>query len=68
MLKINIFLYRSNSMFKSMVTIIFQIVFYSKIYQNNIFKKILKIIFDISVSKCSKISKKKLSKEKNNKI
>jgi len=37
MLKINIFLYKSTSMFGSMVVVAFQSVFHSEIYQNNIF-------------------------------
>jgi hypothetical protein len=43
-------------MFGSDVTIIFQIIFYVEMHFNNIFY-FLKIIFDISISKRSKMYK-----------
>jgi hypothetical protein len=39
------------SLFGSVVAVVFQSVFHSKIYQNNICFYFLKIIFDISASK-----------------
>jgi len=59
----------SESVFGSVVMIVFQSIFYSEMYQNNIFY-FLKIIFDISALKWSKNTKKILiwSKEKNKKI
>ena len=53
-------------MFESVVTVAFQSSFYLEIYQNNIFY-FLKIIFDISVSKWSKNTKKILILCKKNK-
>jgi len=44
-------------MFRIVVTVVFYSVFYSEIYQNNIFY-FLKIIFDINASKWSKNTKK----------
>jgi hypothetical protein len=38
-------------LFGSVVAIVFQNVFYSEIYQNNIFFYFLKIIFNINASK-----------------
>jgi hypothetical protein len=46
-------------MFKSVVAVVFQNIFYLEKYQNNIFKKI--IIFNISTSKQFKNTKKKLN-------
>jgi hypothetical protein len=59
----------SESVFGSVVMIVFQSIFYSEMYQNNIFY-FLKIIFDISALKWSKNTKKILiwSKEKNQKF
>jgi len=48
-------------MFENVVVVGFQGVFYSKIYQNNIFFYFLKIIFDISTSKWSKNTKKDIN-------
>ena len=59
----------SESVFGSVVMIVFQSIFYSEMYQNNIFY-FLKIIFNISALKWSKNTKKILiwSKEKNKKF
>jgi len=59
----------SESVFGSVVMIVFQSIFYSEMYQNNIFY-FLKIIFDINALKWSKNTKKILiwSKEKNQKF
>jgi hypothetical protein len=59
----------SESVFGSVVMIVFQSIFYSEMYQNNIFY-FFKIIFDISALKWSKNTKKILiwSKEKNQKF
>jgi hypothetical protein len=46
----------TNNMFGNVTTVAFQSIFYSEMYQNNIFY-FLKIIFDISVSKWSKNTK-----------
>jgi hypothetical protein len=39
-----------DNIFENIITVVFQNIFYSEIYQNNIFY-FLKIIFDISASK-----------------
>jgi hypothetical protein len=45
-------------MFESIVTVIFQSVFFLEMHQNNIFFYFLKITFDINASKLSKNTKK----------
>ena len=48
----------TKGVFENVLAVVFQSVFRSEMYQNNVFFHFLKLIFDISTSKRSKNTKK----------